>query len=68
MGGMILTGKTEALKSCDSATLSITNFTRIGLGCGSINTVMKNTEALVIASKKIGLDVNAEKTKYMVMS
>jgi hypothetical protein len=27
-----------------------------------------NTEALVIASKEIVLEVNAEKTKYMVMS
>jgi hypothetical protein len=31
-------------------------------------TIKKNTEALVIASKEIGLKVNAEKTKYMVMS
>jgi hypothetical protein len=28
----------------------------------------KNTEALLIASKEIRLEVNAEKTKYMVMS
>jgi hypothetical protein len=35
---------------------------------GNIRTVRKNTEALLIASKGIGLEVNAEKTKYMVMS
>jgi hypothetical protein len=35
---------------------------------GSIHTIRKNTEASVIASKEIGLEVNAEKTKYMVMS
>jgi hypothetical protein len=35
---------------------------------GSILNVRKNTEALSIASKEIGLEVNAEKTKYMVMS
>jgi hypothetical protein len=28
----------------------------------------KNTEALVVASKEIGLEVNTEKTKYIVMS
>jgi hypothetical protein len=33
-----------------------------------INTVRKNTVVLVIASKEIGLEANAEKTKYMVMS
>jgi hypothetical protein len=31
------------------------------------HTVRKNTEALLIASKEIGSEVNAEKTKYMVM-
>jgi hypothetical protein len=35
---------------------------------GSIHTIRKNIEALLIASKEIGLEVNAEKTKYMVMS
>jgi hypothetical protein len=35
---------------------------------GNICTIKKNTEALVVAGKEIGLEVNAEKTKYVVMS
>ena len=35
---------------------------------GSIRAVKENTEALVVAAKENGLDVNADKTKYMVMS
>jgi hypothetical protein len=35
---------------------------------GSIHTIRKNKEALLIASKEKGLEVNAKKTKYMVMS
>jgi hypothetical protein len=35
---------------------------------GSIHTIRKNTEALVNAGKQTGLKVNAEETKYMVMS
>ena len=35
---------------------------------GSVHTVKKHTEALVVASKEIGLEVNADTTKYMVMS
>jgi hypothetical protein len=35
---------------------------------GSIHTIKKNTEALVVASKEIDVQANAEKTKYMVMS
>ena len=34
----------------------------------SVHTIKKNTEALVVASKQTGLEVNADKTKYMVMS
>jgi len=33
----------------------------------SLHTVRKNTEALAVASKEIRLEVNADKTKYMVM-
>jgi hypothetical protein len=33
-----------------------------------IHSIKKNAEDLVIASKVIGLEVNAETTKYMVMS
>ena len=35
---------------------------------GSVHTVKKNAEALVAATKEIGLEVNADKTKYMVVS
>jgi hypothetical protein len=35
---------------------------------GSVRSVQKNTEALLGASKETGLDVNADKTQYMVMS
>ena len=35
---------------------------------GSVHTIKENTEALIVASKEIGLEVNIDKTKYMVMS
>jgi histidinol-phosphate/aromatic aminotransferase/cobyric acid decarboxylase-like protein len=34
----------------------------------NIDTVKKNREALLEASKEVGLEVNPEKTKYMLMS
>jgi hypothetical protein len=35
---------------------------------GSVRSIKKNAEDLVITSKEIGQEVNAEKTKYVVMS
>jgi hypothetical protein len=35
---------------------------------GSVHTVRENAEALVVATKEIGLEANTDKTKYMVMS
>jgi hypothetical protein len=35
---------------------------------GRVHTIKENAEALVVASKEIGLEVNADKSKYMVMS
>jgi hypothetical protein len=34
----------------------------------NIHTIKKNMEALLDASKEAGLEVNPEKTKYMLMS
>jgi hypothetical protein len=34
----------------------------------NIDTIQKNTEALLDAGKEVGLEVNPEKTKYMLMS
>ena len=35
---------------------------------GSIHTLKENAEALVAAAREIGLELSADKTKYMVMS
>jgi len=34
----------------------------------SVHTIKENIEALVDVNKEIGLEVNADKTKYMLMS
>jgi hypothetical protein len=34
----------------------------------NINTINKNTQTLIDASKEVGLEVNVEKTKYMLLS
>jgi hypothetical protein len=35
---------------------------------GSVRAVNENAVALIVAAKEIGLEVNADKTMYMVMS
>jgi hypothetical protein len=34
----------------------------------NINTIKKNTETLIDASNEVGLEVNAEKSEYMLLS
>ena len=55
---MILNGKHHLLAYADDVNI---------LG-GSAHTIKENAEALVVATKEIGLEVNADKTKYMIMS
>ena len=40
----------------------------VNISEGSVQPVKENAEASIVASKEIGLEVNADKTKYMVMS
>jgi hypothetical protein len=40
----------------------------VNISGGSIHTIRKNTDTLLIASKEIGSEVNAKKAKHMVMS
>jgi hypothetical protein len=34
----------------------------------NINTIKKNTEAIIVASKEVGLELNTDNTKYMLIS
>jgi hypothetical protein len=40
----------------------------VNIAGGSVHTVKENVEALVVPSKETGLEVNVDKTKYMVTS
>jgi hypothetical protein len=56
--GLKLNGAHQLLVYADNANI---------LG-GNIHSIKKIIEALVVASKETGLEVSAEKTKYMVKS
>jgi hypothetical protein len=56
--GMKLNGTRKLLAYADDVNLLREN----------INTINKNTETLIDASKEVGLEVNVEKTKYMLVS
>ena len=56
-GGLKLNGKYQLLVYADDVNI---------LG-GSVHTIEENRESLVVASKEIGLEVNADKPKYMAM-
>ena len=55
---MILNGTHQLLVKADD----------VNILAGSVHTIKKHTETLVAASKETGLEVNADKTKYMVIS
>ena len=40
----------------------------INIRGGSVRTIKKNTEGFIVTSKETGLDADANKTNYMVMS
>ena len=56
--GLKLTGVYQHLFNADDVNV---------LG-GSVHTIKKNTEILVDADKEIGLEVEVDRTKYMVVS
>jgi len=56
--GLKLNGTHQLLVCTDDVNISVR----------SVHTIKKNAEALVVASNETGIEVNADKTKYMVMS
>jgi len=51
-----------------SGLYSCFDFDGSGFSLRSVHTVKENAETLVVATKETGLEVNADKTMYMVMS
>jgi hypothetical protein len=40
----------------------------MNISCGRVHTIKNNSYALIVARKEIGLEVNVDETKYVVMS
>jgi hypothetical protein len=40
----------------------------VNLLADNMDTIKKNTETVIDTSKKIGLEINVDKTKYMLLS
>jgi len=40
----------------------------VNILAGSVHTVEENAEVLIVATEETGIEVNADKTKYMIMS
>jgi hypothetical protein len=57
-GGVELNGTSQLLLYADD----------VNILDGNLHTIKKNREPMVSCSKETGLEVNADKTKYMVMS
>jgi hypothetical protein len=51
-----------------SGLLQLLVYADVNILGGSVHSIKKNTESLVVASKEIGLEASADKTKYMVIS
>jgi hypothetical protein len=64
LGGSIKSGSVET----EENTRGLAYADDVNIVGENKNTIKKNAEALLDASKKDGLEVNPEKTKYMLMS
>ena len=55
--GLKSNGKQQLLVYADDVTML----------CGNVYTINKNIESVLVGSREIGLEVNVDKTKYMVI-